>query len=78
MKVHYFMPYVITAYSVLAIPKTTNACMVCTTEFKFLWQSELEGKSVRKDATIMAFIKEVCGNVFASAVYDKRWAVKWT
>lgn len=35
-------------------------------------RSELEGQSVRKDATIMACIKEVCGNVFASAVYDKR------
>lgn len=44
MKVHYLMPCVITAYPVLDKPKTTSACMRCTTEFKFLGQKWIGSK----------------------------------
>lgn len=37
-------------------------------------RSELEGRSEPKDITATACV-EVCGNVFASGVYDKRLAV---
>lgn len=48
MKVHYFMPYVIIAYPVLALPKTMSACMVCTIELKFLGQKWIRRKVSNK------------------------------
>lgn len=76
MKVHYFMPYVITAYPTLALPKTTSACMGNTIELKFLGQKWVGRKVSSKGGNNNGLcIEEVCGNAFASGVYDKIRAV---
>lgn len=76
MKVHYFMPYVITAYPTLALPKTTSACMGNTIELKFLGQKWVGRKVSNEGCNNNGLcIEEVCGNAFASGAYDKIWAV---